>query len=53
MLCPLCRGSGSLVAFPKGCPQWWECQSCGGTGVTVQHGPATFDQPRKDPRDDE
>ncbi len=41
MLCILCKGSGSLMAF-KGKPHWWDCPACVGAGVSEMHGPATI-----------
>jgi DnaJ-class molecular chaperone len=40
MTCKLCRGSGNLVHFEEGRPIYWTCPCCGGSGVSVQHGPA-------------
>jgi hypothetical protein len=41
-LCALCRGSGNHVCMQNGRIEWWPCQACGGAGVRVQYGPATF-----------
>lgn len=38
-LCPVCRGAGSIVTFSRGL-EYWPCP-CGGSGVRLQHGPAT------------
>ena len=35
-LCPICRGSGSLLGAPL---QWWTCPCCGGAGVRIMFGP--------------
>jgi hypothetical protein len=33
MLCNVCGGSGSILAFnPR---EWWDCPKCGGAGVSV------------------
>lgn len=36
-LCPLCKGTGNLVCFPAGKPQWWTCSACGGKGTNLCH----------------
>jgi len=40
MTCKLCHGSGSLVAFANGRPQFWTCPCCGGAGASIVYGPA-------------
>jgi hypothetical protein len=45
-LCPLCRGSGSVVTVAHGL-QWWTCGICFGAGVIFQHGPARFERRRR------
>jgi len=39
-ICPVCNGSGSILTFARGL-EWWPCV-CGGSGVVLQHGPATI-----------
>lgn len=42
MLCSVCRGSGNIISFPNGKPEWWDCVKCGGAGVTVLFSPPTI-----------
>ena len=39
-LCPVCKGSGTILTTKRGL-EWWTCL-CGGTGVVVQYGPAVY-----------
>ncbi len=40
MLCHVCKGSGCLLVFRDGRPEYWSCPACGDAGVLAQHGPA-------------
>lgn len=38
MLCPVCKGGGSILTT-KGGLEYWPCPCCHGAGVRIQHGP--------------
>lgn len=48
MICKLCQGSGNLICFPSGKPEWWQCPACGGEGVryTGITGPIKIHKPK-------
>lgn len=38
-LCSLCGGSGTLMCWQAGQPEFWDCPACGGGGARAQFAP--------------
>lgn len=34
-MCKLCQGSGNLICFNEGKPEWWNCSCCDGDGTLM------------------
>lgn len=45
VICPICKGSGSLLTFKP--MSWWQCPCCGGAGSKITGtAPPTIKAPR-------
>lgn len=46
-LCSLCGGSGTLMCWQAGQPEFWDCPACGGAGVRAQSAPPTVQRRKR------